>query len=38
MAIPYSLLDLAPISEGFGVKDALNNSKLMAVEAERRIG
>ena len=35
MAIPYSLLDLAPISEGFGVKDALNNSKLMAVEAER---
>ena len=35
MAIPYSLLDLAPISEGFGVKDALNNSKLMAMEAER---
>ncbi len=35
MAIPYSLLDLAPISEGFGVKDALNNSTLMAKEAER---
>lgn len=35
MAIQYSLLDLAPISEGFGVKDALNNSTLMAKEAER---
>lgn len=35
MAIPYSLLDLAPISEGFSVKDALNNSTRMAMEAER---
>lgn len=35
MPVPYSLLDLAPISEGSGVKDALENSRRMAVQAER---
>ncbi len=35
MPIPYSLLDLAPISEGSGVKEALENSRRMAVQAEQ---
>ena len=35
MPVPYSLLDLAPISEGSGVKEALENSRRMAIQAER---
>ncbi|OJF69736.1 alkane 1-monooxygenase [Alteromonas sp. V450] len=34
MTIPYSLLDLAPIAEGFDVADALENSRKMAIQAE----
>ncbi|HBF28308.1 MAG TPA: alkane 1-monooxygenase [Rhizobium sp.] len=33
-SIPFSVLDLSPIAEGFGVSDALEASKRMAVAAE----
>lgn len=33
--IPFSLLDLAPIAEGASIADALNNSRQLAIQAEK---
>ncbi|MFT6414287.1 MAG: luciferase family oxidoreductase group 1 [Glaciecola sp.] len=35
MTIPFSLLDLAPIAEGASLADALENSRRLAVQAEK---
>lgn len=35
MTLPFSILDLAPIAEGASVADALNNSRRLAVQAEK---
>ncbi len=35
MKLPFSLLDLAPISEGKSIADALNSSRQLAVQAEK---
>jgi luciferase family oxidoreductase group 1 len=34
--IPFSLLDLSPIGEGYSVRDALDQSRRMAVKAEQQ--
>lgn len=33
--LPFSILDLAPIAEGSSIKDALENSKRLAIQAEQ---
>ncbi|GAC27353.1 LLM class flavin-dependent oxidoreductase [Brumicola pallidula] len=35
MTLPFSLLDLAPIAEGASLADALENSRQLAVQAEK---
>jgi len=35
MTLPFSLLDLAPIAEGNSIADALENSRRLAVQAEK---
>ena len=35
MSIPYSILDLSPIPQGFTATDALNNSRDLAQHAEK---
>jgi luciferase family oxidoreductase group 1 len=35
MPLPFSLLDLAPIAEGSSIADALDNSRKLAVQAEK---
>lgn len=35
MTLPISLLDLAPIAEGASLADALNNSRKLAIQAEK---
>jgi luciferase family oxidoreductase group 1 len=32
--IPFSILDLSPVGEGYSVRDALEQSRLMAIKAE----
>ena len=34
--IPFSILDLSPIGEGYSVRDALDQSQKMAVKAEEQ--
>jgi len=35
MTLPFSLLDLAPIAEGSSIADALDNSRRLAIHAEK---
>ena len=34
--IPFSILDLSPVGEGYSVRDALDQSRLMAIKAEEQ--
>ncbi|WP_339724337.1 LLM class flavin-dependent oxidoreductase [uncultured Paraglaciecola sp.] len=35
MTLPFSILDLAPIAEGSSIADALDNSRKLAIQAEK---
>lgn len=35
MTLPFSILDLAPIAEGSSIANALENSRLLAIQAEK---